>query len=652
VDLVVTVNDTTLNNNFIICNNNVVYISLMPPVKELDLPPDKLDELADELIDKLKMVLTARQNQVDDKAANWQKNYDALPAQKVRTVPFYRASNFMPHLIRMHSDILGARILGILFGTKPFWMVSSLLKNDIQHETLEALSAGLNYLWDTDLFGFEVVDDVVNHSLQTGTLTLKAIWSDTTSSYMDRQEFKEVTQSGMQYEPIPFEDFWPFPLTATSVQKAEILFHRIRLTENDVRDRRKSGRWNDTAAGFMLEDHSIDPIKEAQQQSTGINLTADVDYPYSAVECWLNYEIGGKRRPIVVVVNPLVKGRDAILRSYYNFMPMGEQPFIDFRPFRRRGSYFGYSVPEILEQSQEEVAQIHNARRDANTIANVPSFKKKRYADVPNPATDWYPGVVIELDDMDDLEPIVVPGNYNAMIDEEQFAMSLAERYIGISPSMQGFGQGQAAGKRGIYATGATLALLSEGNRRQDIFIRRLRYPFHRIGRLTALSYNAFAPDYFDKFGAFGQKVKDAFQLVDEKQGTLLYTPTASDATSNRETDRQALLQMAGTMGQYYTQIIQLTQMVSAMPPNSPMLPVSLMVLDGARDLVSRILFAFDIGDRDRILPDIAKVLGGGAGQAQPNQPGGMQPTPGNVQPSELQNVLARIAAVSGGTGG
>ncbi len=621
----------------------------MPNVVDLDLPPDKLDELANMLLEKFNLVKTARSTQVDDKAVNWQKNYDAMPAQEVRTVPFYRASNFMPHLIRMHSDILGARVLGILFGTKPFWMIKSLMRDAVKHELIESLSAGMNYLWDTDLFGFEMCDQVVNQSLQTGTLTLKAIWSDETTSYMAPSgDFQERDESGMQYEPVPFEDFWPYPITAANTKKAEILFHRIRLTERDVKDRTDSSRWDPNNGALVTKSDQPDAIRDAQAQSSGINLTPDVDYPYSAIECWLRYDVGGKRRPIVVVINPMVKGKAAILRAYYNFMPYGEESFIDFRPMPRKGSYYGYAVPEILEQSQEEQAQVHNARRDANTIANVPSFKKKRYADVPNPATDWYPGCVIELDEMDDLDAIAMQTNYNSMIDEEQFGLSLAERYIGISPSMQGFGAGQAAGKRGIYSTGGTLALLSEGNKRIDIYIRRLRYPFHRVGRLTALSYNQFASSYWDKFGEKGKQIREAFSLVDPTNGALLYDLTASEASANREIDRQNLLQMASTMANYYEQIIALTGQVRQMDAKDPLRAVSLMVLDGARDLVNRLLFAFDIGDRERIVPDVNKALEGAGNPGGATQPGGLPAAPGAVQPAELRGVLENIASVTG----
>jgi len=626
----------------------------MPSIQDVDLPEDQMAELAKELIEKFRLAQTARTTQIDEKAVRWEKNYDGIPAQAVRTVPFQRASNFMPQLSRMHCDILGARLLGFLFQTKPFWVIKTLLKDQIPHEQLDDLGDGLNYIWEVEQSGFEISDEIVNLSLQTGTLIVKGIWSDETRSYLRGDAFEEQRLSQLDYEPVPFEDFWPFPITAKSTKRCEILFHRIRFTQRDVDDRKRDGRWRTEAADLLMKDSTISPTEDARAQSSGIILTKDVDYPYSVIECWLDYDLAGRRKPIVVVLNPQVMGANAILRAYYNFMPYGERPFVDFVPMKRKGSFFGYSGPEILEQDQEEAAQIHNFRRDANVIANTPTWKKKRYADVPNPATDWYPGAIIELDEMDDLEMLSSQINYNSMIDEEQFVMSNAERKLGISPSMQGFGQGQAAGKRGIYATGATLALLSEGNRRFDIYLQRLRYPLHRIGRLTVQSYNQFAPNYFDKFGEKGRAIKSAFGLVD-REGKLLFDPSAATASTNREIDRQNLLQMAGVLAQYYTQIIQLSQLVVTMPQGNPLSGVIFQVLSSAHDLASRILFAFDQGDRGRLVPDVAQLLAGQPGGAPPAQPSPVPEAAGAVQPSQLENVLAGIAAATrqaGGPGG
>lgn len=623
----------------------------MPRIVDIPLKGDALTDLVGFLQEKFRMVQIARTNQIDDKAVRWEKNYAGLPMQTIRTTPFYRASNFVPQLIRMHSDILGARILGIIFGTKPFWMVRSLLRDDLPKEIFEYLAEAMNYIADTDMCWFETVDQIVNNSLQTGTLITKGIWNDDVRSYLspggEDGAFDEVELTGMEYEPIPFEDFWPYPITAPNTRKAEVLFMRVRLTKRDVEERAKSGRWNKDNAKLVFSESRVDSLAEARAEDSEIQLTNDVDYPYSAIECWLDWEIGGTRRPIVVVMNPQIKGEQAVLRAYYNFMPEGERPFVDFKPLPRKGSFYGYSVPEILEQSQEEQAQIHNARRDANMIANVPGWKKRRYADVPNPATEWYPGCVIELDEMTDLEPLLLQTNYNSMIDEEQFVMSLSERYVGISPAMQGQGAGQT-GKRGVYTTGGTMAMLAEGNRRLDIFIRRLRYPFHRMGSLTMKSYAQFKPDYFDKFGQEKSRgIKQALDLA-KQGGRCLIDLTASEASINRETERQNLFQASNVMAGYYEKIIQLSQLIATIPKDHPVAQVGLMVLGGANDLANQLLFSFDIGGRKRIIPDVGKILAGGAGPQGTSAPGGNSGAPAPLQSSQLQNVREVTSAVTG----
>lgn len=615
----------------------------MPRPIDVPLSTDQKTDLVKMLQEKFLLVQKARMNQLDDKAKKWEKNYAGIPTQEVRSTPFYRASNFMPQLIRMHSDILTARVLGIIMSTRPFWVPKTLMDNVIPHEMVDSLGAWMNFVSTGELCLPVTIDSIMRRAFRQGTVVMKSIWDTKEYSSLNNDgSFKESAKDGLCIYPVPFEDFWPYPITAPCTYEAEILYHRLRFTERDVKERQKSGKWNKEAAEFMFP--STQDSRPNDWESSGITVTPDVSYPYTAIEAWLQYPVGGKNRPIVCVFNPQVAGINSILKLYFNFMPEGCAPFIDFQPMPRDDFFYGYSVPEILEQSQEEQAQIHNARRDANLIANVPGWKKKRYADVPNPSNAWYPGCVIELDEMDDLDAITFPMKYDSMIDEEQFIMSLAERYVGISPAMQGFGAGQSAGKRGIYATGATLALLSEGNQRLDIYIRRLRYPFHRLGKLIYQSYKMFRPLGYEQYGELGQQLQQAFALPESDY--LLFDIGASDAAANRETDRQNLLLMANTMAQYYTQIWQAVQVLGTIPPDNPAREVLLGVLDGARDIAKRLLFSFDIGDRERILPDVRKITSG------PPEQGGLSGIEGTVQPSELQSLLQGIGAVTGGNNG
>src|SRR5207245_2990740 len=138
---------------------------------------------------------------------------------------------------------------------------------------------------------------------------------------------------------------------------------------------------------------------------------------------------------------------------------------------------------------------------------NVPGWKKKKYAETPDPSSEWYPGCTMTLDDMDDLNPIQFNVTYNAMIEEERYVDYEAERTTGISGAQQAFGAGQS-GKRGIYNTGGTLAMLTESTRRLDIYIKRLRYPLHRVANRVVNNYRDHSSkELFDMFGEKSDKI-------------------------------------------------------------------------------------------------------------------------------------------------
>jgi len=320
-------------------------------------------------------------------------------------------------------------------------------------------------------------------------------------------------------------------------------------------------------------------------------------------------------------------------------------------------NFYVTCVPAILEDSQEEQAQIHNSRRDANRIANIPAWKKKRYADVASPSSEWYPGKVFEVDNMDDLVPLEFQGNYNSLVQEESFLLQLCERYTGVSPAAQGAGAG-VNGKGGNYASQGTLALLAEGNRRLDTYIKRMRLPFHHLGQRIFTSYKDFGDlNEFSKWGGNAELVQQLFAADSQLASShTFFDISASDSGANRETDRSGLLLMANTMSAYYHEIVQLVQMVAGAPEGSPVRELGLQIADGARDLANRILFVFDIDSRSKLLPDVRALLAG-AGQG-PGGPAAAAPgttaaalpqSQGPVSPDQLRQLQGQLASLTGG---
>jgi hypothetical protein len=632
------------------------------PTIPLPLNDDKKAELVGYLINSFDPVVKARTNQIESKYTRWMDNYSGKPLEAIRTTPFYRASNFVPQLIRMHTDILSARIFGLIVATKPMWRPSALVEG-MTHEEMEGMSECMEHWSKFQLRLPEILDSGVYRAFKTGQCMLKGPWIEdrrwrVSGMSEDGKSVKkdEITTSFLDLRPIAFDDVWVNPITVQYLRDAKQIYHRLRLTREGVEWRRVNKLWDDSACAAILTSPESNPgtPRSSQAAEAGIDLTPDVIQPYTAIEATFDYELEpGKTYELVVVFNPKVKGKDGYLRGYYNPYKRLRHCWTELKFIPREDFIYGYSVPEIIEQSQEEQAQIHNARRDSNTIGNIPTFKKKRYADVPNPSSEWYPGKVFELEDLDDMDVLNLQVNYNSMIDEEKHIMFLAEQYTGVSAPMQGYGAGVLQGKRGIYNAGGTLALLAEGNRRLDIYLHRARYPFHDLGNLIYQSYKQFRPDgaEYTAMGEKGNAIKKSF-AIDEPSDYpgFFFNISASDASANKEVDRTGLLLMANTMAGYYRQIVEASATVSQLPKGHPLMEVLLTVLDGAKDLASRLLFAFDVGDRKRLLPDVRQILGGSprAGAEQANRVG----VPGSDEPvsiDRLQQLQENITSITRG---
>lgn len=633
----------------------------MAPLIALNLGPDRQRELVSSLARDFHACVKARYNQVDSKYTRWTDNYSGKPLEAIRTTPFYRASNFVPQLIRMHTDILSARIYGLILATKPMWRPQALMS--MPHEDVESLTEWMEFVSRFQVRLPEVLDTSIFRAFKTGQLILKGPWVEdrrwkVTGLSEDGKSTKkeEIVTPHLDLRPIAFDDVWVNPITVQWLRDARQIFHRIRLSKPEVEWRAANNVW--AAAGTTkllshVEQAAGGTARDTQATEAGIALTPDVTRPYSVIEAWCDYELEpGRTYEIVVVFNPFVDASDGYLRGYYNPYTRLRNCFGELKFLPREDFIYGYSIPEILEQSQEEQAQIHNARRDSNTIGNIPTFKKKRYADVPNPSSEWYPGKTFELESMDDMDVLNLQVNYNSMIDEEKFILQLAEAYTGVQPPLQGFGAGVLSGKRGIYNTGATLAMLAEGNKRLDIYLARARYPMHDVGNLIYQTYRQFRPSgsEYASWGVKGESIQRTFRATEPRDFPgFFFNIAAADATANREIDKTSLLLMANTMAGYYRQVVEAASSFAQLPQGHPLQNILLTVLDGAKDLADRLLFAFDIGDRKRLLPDVRELLGGSPNAgAESAQRAGVPGSDEVVSIDRLRDLSQAVAAIPG----
>jgi hypothetical protein len=280
---------------------------------------------------------------------------------------------------------------------------------------------------------------------------------------------------------------------------------------------------------------------------------------------------------------------------------------------------------QILEQLQEETSTIHNDRRNNSYISNAPVFKRRSGSLLPSPSSNWYPGKVWDLEDMTDFEIMQIGRNYDDMMTQEQFGLQLGERLSGIGAVQQGYAAGMM-GKRGIYNASGTLALLSESNQRQDTNIKDVREVLSSLGRISCALQSAFGSD--DPMIAtlpeeLQQQVRMALSSATPRSLEVAHFEVkASNAGSNRETERQSVMQMAQVLNQYAVAVQQLSvQLVN--PQLNPGLRLIINdVIKMQRWMAARILRAWDEYDIEEVLPNAKAAIesvipGGGAGTAE-----------------------------------
>lgn len=601
---------------------------------------------------------SARTAQVDEKYSKWQRAYEGIPAEERRSLPWPGASNFVVQLSRMFIDTFVARTLNIVFATRPLYTLD-FLPSELKDHTEHYINRKAMYDWNH----YDLCRKNLYRGAKNGTVVNKTPYVvedeiDVREGSSEGEEYTEslvVTYEGPKTEPIPFEDFYVYPITINDLDQASIIFHRVRFVEEIAKQRAR--KWMDRNPSLTLEnilaqcEMPKDIKRDEEQARAGIQDSRLSEL--HLVECHLKYPVTNDPDKYYQVVALLEPKTRTLYDVYYNPYPLNLRIFQDYRPAPREDFFFGESWCQILEQAQEEASTIHNDRRNNSYIANSPVFKRRRGSLLPNPSTNWYPGKVWDLEDMTDFEMVQVGRNYNDMLAEENHILMLAERLVGIGAVQQGNASGMM-GKRGIYNAAGTLAVLSESNQRQDTNIRDIRQVLGGIGKLSFIMQRQFNPrdPILDLYPPdVASKIREGLEMATPSLLQHNYFEIkASDAASNSEAAKANLMQMASIVGQYGAAVPQMAQALLTLKPDNPMYGLTLKVAQMHKWMASKLIRALGEHDADGLIPDIAQAFtggaqGGGAPQMQagpsPDLLGGGGPAPDRAA------LLGQLAGVS-----
>lgn len=604
-----------------------------------DLSADRAEKLNRFLQDHWKRASDARVEQVDDDYTRWDANYYGVPAEKVRTVPFYKSSNLVVKVSRIFIDTFVARTLNVIFATKPLYVVDGFPR-----EVREGLEQYLNRKALYNWHHYQLARELLHRGAKNGTAVAKVVWDQASSWTVESEGGMPVEEEIVEWEGpcarvIPFEDFAVYPITANFMRDVEIAFHRVRYSEERAKHLVARGEWE-----LSLEDvEAALDIPRDLKRTDAQSEAGVVDSQYremQAVECHLSYAIGSDPAKLYNIVGVIQPRTDRLIDVYFNPNPRNKQHFYDYRPLPKEDLFYGESYCSLLESLQEEVSSMHNERRNNSAIANAPVFKRRSGSNLPNPSSNWYPGKVFDLEDMDDLQLEMVGRNYDGMLDQESYDMQLAERLSGIGAVMQGYAAGMM-GKRGIYNAQGTIAVMQESNQRQDTNIRDVREVLSAIAKGSySLQAHFGSDDPMIEFFPPAMQTQIHQAMVMARSGRLEqshFEVKASSAGANAEIEKANLMTMAQVLERYGGQVQQLTAQLANPKLNPAIRLVINDTLAMQRWMAARVMRAYNELDVEGILPDakaaIERIMPGGGQGTQGNAESAVQSGEGGMDP-------------------
>lgn len=277
-------------------------------------------------------------------------------------------------------------------------------------------------------------------------------------------------------ETVALEDF-VFPLTARTIPDASAVWQRRWVTLEYLRRHKDVYRDTDKVRGedfARLRESRIGQFDPQNLQlSSWRNVESDADG--AIVELWERWTDDR----LVAVASPHTN--PVKLRDEPNPFWHGRKPYVDWAPIPRPFQLPGVGVIAPIYDLTEDLNTMRRQRRDAVTILLNPMWKAIGGFNTDNVVME--PGAVVELGEMEDLQPLILPpSDFGSSINEEQQVIRDIQNLSGAFQYLSGdTGMSTAAGNT---ATGVA-TITAEGNKRIAEMVKTLNertmIPFGRI---------------------------------------------------------------------------------------------------------------------------------------------------------------------------
>ena len=382
------------------------------------------------------------------------------------------------------------------------------------------------------------------------------------------------------------------PYTATSLEDAEAIIHRVKISENELRKQQVNGFYSDVELGPPGTDVTNGEIEKKERELEGSKKTGKNEPMYTLLECHVNLDLEGFedvgtdgptgiKLPYIVTVE---EGSRKVLSIRRNYAPDDLkknkiQYFVHFKFLPGLG-FYGFGLIHMIGGLSRTATAALRQLLDAGTLSNLPAGFKQRGVRVRDEAAPIQPG---EFKDVDapggNLRDAFFPLPYKepspTLLNLLGVVVQAGQRFAAIADMQVGDGN-QAA------AVGTTVALLERGSRVMSAIHKRcyaaMKSEFKLLSKVVA---QYLPPEYpYDVVG--GQRnIKQAD--FDDRIDIVPVADPNIFSMSQRVTLAQTQLQIATSnpqlhnMYQIYRNMydaIGVKNVDAVLPPPAPMAPM------------------------------------------------------------------------------
>ena len=305
------------------------------------------------------------------------------------------------------------------------------------------------------------------------------------------------------------------PYNASSLEDAEAVIHRIKISENDLRKQQVAGFYRDIELPRPFNQETEVEKKERMLEGTKRTFNEDI---YTLLEFHINLDLEGFedrgpdgaetgiKLPYIVTVEEGSREILSIRRNYEIADPKKQKiPYFVHFKFLPGLGFYGFGLIHMIGGLSRTATTALRSLLDAGTLSNLPAGFKMRGIRIRDDAQSIQPGEFRDVDApggniRDSFMTLPFKEPSATLLQLMGVVVSAGQRFASIADLQVGEGNQQAA-------VGTTVALLERGSRTMSAIHKRIYAALKNEFKLMTRVFKLYLPNEYPYDVVGGQRM-------------------------------------------------------------------------------------------------------------------------------------------------